>query len=77
MRNITIMEVTTHHVENMKTCSGSFWDAIDMMDASDLTPSCSYAANSMASYDDKYWHYDIGEQFGITDNIYGLQSYYL
>jgi hypothetical protein len=75
-REITILEITTTHTENMVVCSGSFWDAINNDDGDYLKPVCAYSATYETEYDDEYWTYNAGAQFGINEMYYGLQSYW-
>lgn len=74
-REVAIFDVTTQHVENMKTCTASILDTIINKNSNDLIPACMYRAKNQVTYMDNYWHWNLGMALG-NPSWYGVQPYY-
>lgn len=74
-REITILDVQTEHLENMKTCTASIVDTISKMDSANLIPKCAYNPKTLSKYMDSVWKYNVGNLFGVNE-WYGVKPYY-
>lgn len=71
-RDITMLEVKTKHIENVKTCGASFVDGAK--DSNKMNPSCEYNADNEVKYADSVWKYDVGKL--MDHSWYGVQSWF-